>query len=100
MHHRKRQVSNHLTVTKFDKKSFLGVGVLYWSRKKNVRLNLFFLINCLNLLPLVDLKITEHVACFLVNPIPFSKLCGTENSTGAKIVDGDGEHLSYHTYDK
>jgi len=25
MHHRKRQVSNHLTVTKFDEESFLGV---------------------------------------------------------------------------
>lgn len=57
-------------------------------------------LNWLNFLPLVDLKITERVACFLVDPIPFSKLCGTENSTGAKIVDGDSEHLGYLTYDK
>ena len=60
----------------------------------------FLLINCLNFLPLVDLKITERVACFLVDPIPFSKLCGTENLTGAKIVGGDNEHLGYLTYDK
>ena len=38
----------------------------------------------------------ERVACFLINSIHFSELCGTENSAGAKIIiDGNVEHLGY-----
>jgi hypothetical protein len=50
---------------------------------------------------LVDLKITESVACFLINSIPFGDLCDNDNNASSKnIIDDHSKFLAYLSYDK
>ena len=48
---------------------------------------------------LVDLKISERVACYLINVIPFTDLCEEENGNTRIINEGD-QFLGYLSYNK
>ena len=50
---------------------------------------------------LVDLKITERVACYLIQAPPFLELCNCDSLGSSKaIINQDQEYLGYLSYDK
>lgn len=57
----------------------------------------------MKILPLVDLKITERVTCYLIQVPPFAELCESSDSEkpgSATIINQDQEFLGYLSYDK
>ena len=59
----------------------------------------------LKILPIVDLKITERVTCYLIHAPPFADLCESNDSTKpgsttGSIINQDQEYLGYISYNK
>jgi len=44
--------------------------------------------------------VTETVACFLVNAVPFAQLCSSDLAGADKKLIDDSKHLGYLSYDK